>query len=482
MPYSGPDDNKLPSAVKRLSIKKRRQWVEIWNSTYDKCNQDSSGDCEGKAFKAANGVVLGETVNLLFIQLQEASDKPVEVLRTGEFVDRFGKEVTITETDLDEFITNFEAGAPGQDVPVDIQHERGEAGGWIKQLKREGNKLLAWVDWNDLGKQLVGDKVYKYLSATLDMANKVVKSVSLVNFPAVKGLKAVELSEGIFAYEQQGFFEVIQEIVTGILKREKPAELADGIPGSVTISQFLQASIHKVFTNIADNLALSGYLGDDERKALSSAIGDALETFSTKTGEAGMRMIPSPNYYPDHYFSERGDSPSEVKTMTDQEKEELRKKIREEERARVEAELSQKHQQETELREQIRQEERKAAEAELKERYERRAELTEFANQICGEDGVALSAKPEEVVEFLEALPADKVEVGKRLLKAKVVDFSERGHGGDTNNGKLKVPDHARADIISGELTLKELFDANVLPGKAEDYDLSEFNAEMKGV
>jgi hypothetical protein len=51
------------------------------------------------------------------------------------------------------------------------------------------------VNWTEFGKQLVSDKVYKYLSATIDKARWVLKSISLVNFPAVKGLPPVELAE-----------------------------------------------------------------------------------------------------------------------------------------------------------------------------------------------------------------------------------------------------------------------------------------------
>lgn len=54
MPFSGPDDSSLPSNVKKLPAKKRRQWVSVFNSTLRNCTGD---DCEGKAFRVANGVV-----------------------------------------------------------------------------------------------------------------------------------------------------------------------------------------------------------------------------------------------------------------------------------------------------------------------------------------------------------------------------------------------------------------------------------------
>src|SRR3990167_3883482 len=54
MPYDGPSDSNLPSNVKKMPAAKRRQWVKIFNSTMASCEGD---DCEGKAFRIANGVL-----------------------------------------------------------------------------------------------------------------------------------------------------------------------------------------------------------------------------------------------------------------------------------------------------------------------------------------------------------------------------------------------------------------------------------------
>lgn len=123
--------------------------------------------------------------------------RPVEFLRVGKFVDANGRTVEIDTDKLDALVAGFEQGQAGQDVPIDILHERKEAAGWVRSVYRQGDKLLADVEWNTLGKQLVGDKVYRYLSATIDMARNVLRSISLVNFPAVKGLAAVELVEEV---------------------------------------------------------------------------------------------------------------------------------------------------------------------------------------------------------------------------------------------------------------------------------------------
>lgn len=119
----------------------------------------------------------------------------VQFLRPGTFYDMFGRETTITDAMLDNFARNFTDGAAGQEVPIDIEHEFGAAAGWVKDVRNAGELAVADVEWNDLGKSLVEGKVYKYLSAAVDLSACILRAISLVNFPAVKGLKPVALGE-----------------------------------------------------------------------------------------------------------------------------------------------------------------------------------------------------------------------------------------------------------------------------------------------
>jgi len=220
-----------------------------------------------------------EVSEFLFAEASEG--KAVEVLRTGEFVDRNGKTVKVADEDLDTFVASFEEGTAGQEVPIDVNHERAEAAGWVRKVWRDGDRLLASVDWNDVGRKLVGDKVYRYLSATIDLAKKVIKSISLVNFPAVKGLQPVELGEsGVYALEET-----------------KPVALGD----------FLQSRIHKIFTTIADDLAGAGHVTVEERIALSGAIGAALKAFADTVGEVGTKVIPVSVSGPEIWFAEEAE-------------------------------------------------------------------------------------------------------------------------------------------------------------------------------
>lgn len=129
--------------------------------------------------------------------------RPIEVLRTGDFVDGNGRDLTITADDLDAFVQNFKTGAAGQEIPIDIDHEMAQAAGWLLSMERVNDILTALPEWNELGKELVGKKIYRYISATIDMTNRIILTISLVNLPAVKGLKPVELSDPLTAVHPQ---------------------------------------------------------------------------------------------------------------------------------------------------------------------------------------------------------------------------------------------------------------------------------------
>lgn len=74
MPYLGPGDKSLPANVLALSSDERARWVGIWNSAFERCEEQDAGDCEAVAFRAANGVLF-ETMPLF--------TPPVEMGREG---------------------------------------------------------------------------------------------------------------------------------------------------------------------------------------------------------------------------------------------------------------------------------------------------------------------------------------------------------------------------------------------------------------
>ncbi len=307
----------------------------------------------------------------LMAVLSEAVEagRPVEVLRVGTFVDMHGTEVVITEEVIDQLVANFEAGAAGQEVPLDIMHRRDEAAGWVRRVWREGERMWAEVEWNALGQKLVGDRIYRYLSATFHLAERVLKSISLVNFPAVKGLQPVALGEEqVFLYQLREF----------------------------------------------------------EEEAMA-----------------------------------------EEQVNVDVEA------LREQVRGEVLTELQERERTLAELREQVRGE----VEAELRERFERRQGLIAFAEEVCNGE-VGLSVPVAEVVAFLEELAPDQAAQAQALLKARVVEFGERGSaapGAAETGEKQALPEEYAAGLRSGELTVADLRNPILELGDLGQYDLTEF-------
>lgn len=98
----------------------------------------------------------------------------VQIGKTGRFSDpRYGK-FSITESDFDKWIANFSllSKADGRlGLPIDVDHspeKKGEteAAGWITEVEKRDNGATLWAkaEWNDLGKTLVSDRRYAYLS------------------------------------------------------------------------------------------------------------------------------------------------------------------------------------------------------------------------------------------------------------------------------------------------------------------------------
>ena len=391
----------------------------------------------------------------IFIELAEGG-KAVEVLRPGTFRDRNGQVVEIAEEDLDAFVANFEAGAAGQDVPVDVLHERAEAAGWVKRLFREGETLLAEIDWNALGTQLVGDKVYRYLSATIDMAQKLIKSISLVNFPAVKGLAPVELSEGVYTLTRSpGLVRAIINAVTTAFLSEKEEE----------------GDVELVIRKEEDEIVV--YTADGERVLGRFPFGEGTEYADEEAARAAAQEREREVRYFKKEAAESDDKESGA--MTEEELREMREQIRGE----IEAEMAEEAQTLAEMREQVKAE----LEVELEERFAERQKLVEFAEEVCGREGLALSVKPDEVVEALEAIPAGpERERVMEILKAPIVEMGERGSGREGRGGKRALEEPYAGQLrewLAAGFELGAWFEENAdVVGAQGDYELSEFEGE----
>lgn len=166
-----------------------------------------------------------QTVDVLPSITLAAGDKAVsriQVAKQGTFFDpRYGK-FAITQKDFDEWLRNaralhFADGKVG--IPVDTDHDPGrgdtEAVGWIVSLDQLGadgktatpTELWGTVEWNSVGRELVADRRYAYISPEFhpnyrDEQGKslgnVLLGVALTNRPFLRtGMATVSLSESV---------------------------------------------------------------------------------------------------------------------------------------------------------------------------------------------------------------------------------------------------------------------------------------------
>lgn len=221
---------------------------------------------EGGVWVKRKETEASETKEFLFV---EATTQAVEFLRLGTFRASNGRMVTITEGILETIVNNFNAKTAGQDVPIDIDHARGRAAGWVREVWRDGARLLASVDWNQIGEDLIGGQVYRYLSATIDSTGEILKSISLVNFPAVKGLQPVQLKEGGYTMDKTdtSLANRLLEAIRGVLGGLKMGGDPDSAENRLIIPD-----------HTLTDLTEEGKVTDKEREDLREAVRQELLT------------------------------------------------------------------------------------------------------------------------------------------------------------------------------------------------------------
>jgi len=277
--------------------------------------------------------------------------------------------------------------------------------------------------------------------------------VSLVNFPAVKGLKPVELGEGVYSFQAApGLVETLVARVTQVMdvlgKGENPP------PEEVE-----KADIRKEGNEIV-------LYSSDGEKVLSFPFGESMEYATEEAAREAALKAWLHTVVEDVIYQNSGGN-----TMTDEERAALKEQLRQE----ILTEMADEQQTLAELREQVRVE----VEAEMAEKMAKRTKLREFAEEVTGSD-FGLAAKPEEIVELLEVIEDEEhLQKIQAMLKAKVVDFSERGSSREGQGGKQKLPavyvELARTWQEQGH-DLTEFFEVNKDElGSMDQYDLNEF-------
>jgi hypothetical protein len=167
----------------------------------------------------------------------------IELLKAGVWRTPYHGDFMITNDDLNEYVTNFEAGIGLADggsagAPIDFGHDSDElAAGWIKKLSVVGDTLWGEVTWSKAGSDAILNDEYKFFSPEFSpkgrggwldpedcecLVDNVLTGGGLTNIPLFKTLGAIKASaNGQTEYRMNTTYINASEI------REKPMDLKD---------------------------------------------------------------------------------------------------------------------------------------------------------------------------------------------------------------------------------------------------------------
>lgn len=393
----------------------KKDWTEEAARNHCKRNEGSFEPAKKEQTEEQNEFTYVSKVLLA----ENSNTSKVEVLRVGTIQDRG---LRITKKMLENFVANFKEGVVGQfdevgnpELPVNMQHKTGdEAVGWIKNLFVEGKRLLAEVEWTELGAEKITKKLFKFVSAEFF---------------------------GEYPHHETG--KGIKNVFTGLALTNTPAIKAQA---PLTLSEDLhkQLIIKSMFEKMLNSLKEREYVSKDDKELLRSCLEELPEEEKAEHEEGVKEVEAKPEEEPKSEEEEKKDE-EEAK-----EKEELEAKAKKAET------LEEKLEEETKARQ------------ELQAKVERN-ELNEMVSSklLISKDGgrsVGLSSddEKEEAVNFLMSLDGEqKDEFFKLFTKIKHVDLNTYGDSGtDTNvsltEEKQKEEDKKEAEEMSKE-TGKEL-------------------------
>ncbi len=142
---------------------------------------------------------------------EEVDDHPMEqhwvhLLPIGEFRHPHYGLLVVDRAFLEKIKDRFDRGILGREVPVNLEHQYGAEGaaGWLKSLEIRPEGLFGLIEWTDLGKSVLQNKRFRYLSVELSTVydpttgnyrESVLTGIALTNRPFFKGLRPLTAKE-----------------------------------------------------------------------------------------------------------------------------------------------------------------------------------------------------------------------------------------------------------------------------------------------
>lgn len=190
MPYS--DVSQLPANVKKLSSTQQRQWMHVWNDAYSAClNGDEfskAADCEGIAFRKANGVVKAteepvpfdqqveqptyqmfmEAAQLFAADLDLTQPQWIPFLpKPGSYKHNLYGQIDVTPDLNQSLVDSVKNRVYQEHIPLDAEHQTKLSGAvaWLQDMRlNEDGSGDALVEFTPRGRSLVASGGFKYMS------------------------------------------------------------------------------------------------------------------------------------------------------------------------------------------------------------------------------------------------------------------------------------------------------------------------------
>ncbi len=234
--------------------------------------------------------------DFLFSKITELG-KPFDGLIAGSFTAMSGSKAEIFPKDLATIVENTNAAIQstatesGEVVgfPIDEEgHDHKGGAGWIVKVELEGDKIRFIPNWTERGKQLIGDNIRRFFSASIDLKNKVILGGSLTNYPASRfsngkiALRPVELSQELHSLDiepSEGFIkEFAQKLIdaiSGLSANDEAIEKGNDMDlneyaqtdeGKAELAALVNAKAESRATELADKMVAT-QLADAKRNA-----------------------------------------------------------------------------------------------------------------------------------------------------------------------------------------------------------------------
>lgn len=414
------------------------------------------------ALERANATeAFSEIFNYVSVLSEEGVKKgssKVELLRVGTIQDRG---LSITKEMLQDYVENFKNGVYGQDIPVNLSHLReGEAAGWIKDIYLNGDSLMGDIEWTPLGKEKVGNKLFKFISAELagiakhwetgEKFKNVLIGAGLTNIPAMKNQQAIT---------------VFSEDVKNYLSNNSKMDYLNELFSEMSKKKELTSKDVDSFSDEMEKLELKG-----DKLAMAKDLLMKLKTILEAAGNAVTEEEAD-----DDEMGEKKLSEVEEKEEAETVEEEKVEKIEEKEESESEKEddkdekLNEKMEtislsEYTALQEKMTKLEEELKTKELSETIEKEYMLSENGGFFAPSD-------KSDVLNFLMSLSQEQMKQAKSLFsRVRTVDLSVKG---STETSSVKLSGNVEDDVIA-------LADAYLETGEAKTIGEAQSLAEKR--